>query len=386
MSFTQAVHRQYTLEITTSALCNLACTYCFEGEKVNKQRLDGKEDLVKQRIYELLDSDWFKENYTILNISFWGGEPTLNGDLIVTVIQEFQNHPMVTFHMYTNGYDRRRIDRIIDAVDPSKLQVQISYDGQSINDKFRLTATGKTSSAQVVENIEYFARKGVNLSLKATVPTTSMKGLYHTWKEFERLHERFSTITPNLQVRYAPTIDYVTEMKVDDVRELVAEFRQEMILIARDEIEFYRKNGYHLMSWFTGGDSKTHCAAGAHMQAIDVDGNTYACHGALYSINKDELKSGSIEDDAFMSNIQAASEKFSHHIRDMSPICVGCVATTCMICPVSSYDKSVSDTFEGKWTDRWVGNMCGFFKAFGEIDRAVQQHLHADLQPQNKGD
>ena len=35
MSYMEQTKRQFTIEVTTTALCNLNCTYCFEGEKVN---------------------------------------------------------------------------------------------------------------------------------------------------------------------------------------------------------------------------------------------------------------------------------------------------------------------------------------------------------------
>ena len=102
MSYTEYNNRQFVVEITTTALCNLNCTYCFEGVKVDKQRLGDKIELVKQRIREVLASEWFATNYDILNISFWGGEPTLNGDLIVDVMNEFKNVDKIEFHVYTH--------------------------------------------------------------------------------------------------------------------------------------------------------------------------------------------------------------------------------------------------------------------------------------------
>jgi len=63
----------------------------------------------------------------------------------------------------------------------------------------------------------------------------------------------------------------------------------------------------------------------------------------------------------------------------VSDICKGCVATTCMICPVSSLDNSKKEDYFDRWTDRWVNNMCGFFKSFGEIDRSVQAYLNKEI-------
>ena len=375
MSFKEQRARYFTIEVTTSALCNLDCTYCFEGKKTDKRRLDDKVDLVKQRIYELLESEWFKTNYDVLNITFWGGEPTLNGDLIIDIMNEFSKFPNIDFHMYTNAYDRKRLDRIIDAVDYSKLHVQISYDGRLINDKFRITATGKPSSLNVISNMEYFARKGVDISLKSTIPITTMKGLYRTWKDFEQLHERMASIGDNIRVTYSPTIDYVVDVPMGDLPTMIEDFRKEIIMIAREELKFYKKHGRFLMTWFNASDQKMHCSSGANMHTIDIDGKTYACHGSMYSPNKEEMQGSDITKDSFVEDVAKMSSAYSEHIRDVSPICKGCVATTCIICPVASLDKSTKVTFSDRWTDRWVNNMCGFYKAFGEIDRTLQAYL-----------
>jgi uncharacterized protein len=370
---------QFTLEITTTALCNLGCSYCFEGVKTDTRRLDDKVELVKQRVWEFYNSSFYKENYDNLNISFWGGEPTLNGDLIIDIMKEFQHLDDVGFHIYTNGYNRKRLDNIIDQVDNSKLAIQISYDGKDINDKFRLTHSGKPTSTQVVENMEYFGRKGVNVSLKATIPLKSMKGLYACWQDYKKLFDRFQDIGPNFTVSYAPTIDYVENIPKENLEELIDNFRMEMLKIASEEIKFFKQHGRHLCSWFNGSDSKQHCASGAHMHAIDVDGKTYACHGSLYSPNKELMQGSDIQKDSFVADVEKMAKTYQEPIREMNDICKGCVATTCMICPVSSLDNSKKENYFDRWTDRWVNNMCGFFKTFGEIDRTVQAYLEKEI-------
>jgi sulfatase maturation enzyme AslB (radical SAM superfamily) len=369
----------FSLEITTTALCNLGCTYCFEGVKTDKRRLDDKKDILIKRIEEILVSDWFKKrNYKKLTLSFWGGEPTLNPQLIIDIYNHFKDRDEVGWHIYTNAYNRKRLDMIVDVVDLSKFDIQISYDGADIGDKFRITHSGKGSSATVLENMEYFINKGATISLKATMPLKAMGDIHKTWKDYKKLHEKFKGLG-NARITYSPTIDYVSDLPDQILPDTIEVFRKEMLKVAREEIEFYKENGHFLCGWFGAGDTKTHCSSGAHMHAINVDGESYACHGSFYSPNKEEMHGGNIEDDNWVNIMTEMTEQYKQPLGRVSDTCKNCVATTCMICPVSSLDLSKKETFIERWQDRWVNNMCGFYKAFGEIDRSVQQYLEKEI-------
>jgi sulfatase maturation enzyme AslB (radical SAM superfamily) len=368
----------FSIEITTTAMCNLGCTYCFEGVKTDKRRLDDKKEVLIKRIEEFLETDWFKQNYRTLYISFWGGEPTLNPDLVIDVYNHFKDNDRIHWHIYTNAYNRKRLDMIVDAFDLSKLDVQISFDGEEIGNKFRITHSGRGSSSTVLENMEYFAKKGVNLSLKATLPLKAMGDLHKTWLNYRALHEKLDGVGKT-RISYAPTIDYVSDLPEQILPETIATFRSEMLKIARDEIDFYKQHGHFLCSWFSGSDTKVHCSSGAHMHAINVDGDSYACHGSFYSPNKEEMRGGNIEDVDWVEKVTKMADSYKEPLGRVSDTCKNCVATTCNICPVSSLDLSKKETFIDRWQDRWINNMCGFYKAFGEIDRSVQRHVEQEL-------
>lgn len=363
----------FNLEITTSALCDMGCTYCFEGEKTDTARLDADLDLIFKRIDSILtDENWFKKKYTNLDISFWGGEPTLNPKLIVGIMQKYQDHPNMKFHLYTNGFNINNIEKILENVRLDKLAIQVSYDGRLINDKYRLTKNNKTTSNQVLNSIYILAQKGANLSIKSTLPIENMEVLSDTWDEFLYIQQMVWKVDKNIHVSYAPTIDYVTKVADDEKDEAVRKFRKEFLKIAKKEIQFYAQNNRYLCSWFGGDDKRMHCAAGLNMAAIDQRGNLYACHGAIYSSKKEELINATIYEDDFLEKLAANSLKYEEPLSRIADTCKNCVATTCMICPVVSHEKSQKEDFMDKWTDNWVNNLCGFFKTFGEIDRAVQ--------------
>ncbi len=365
----------FTLELTTSALCDLDCTYCFEGAKTNKARLE-QLDLLIQRIYEILNFDWFKEKYNGMSISFWGGEPTLNPHYIIKIMNEFQHRDDVKFHMYSNGFNRKNMATIIENVDTSKFEIQISYDGKAINDRFRLTKNGKTTSEMVIENFEWLADQGVTVFFKSTVPSSAIHLLYDVWQDFAEKYDRYKEkYGDKVRVSFAPTVDYTMTPSEDAKAEKVKVFRDQMLKIAKCEIEFFKKNGHHLCTWFAAGDSKSNCSAGLNMMSVDVDGKTYACHGALYSDGKEQMRSSSIFDENFLNSIKTFHDSFEKPVNTVSDVCKECVATMCMICPVSTYELSKEESFFDRWGDRQINGLCSFYQTFGEIDRTVQRYL-----------
>jgi sulfatase maturation enzyme AslB (radical SAM superfamily) len=64
----------YGLEITTTNACNYNCSYCFERNHILEERLLDAKILIK-RIHELLDAEWFKDQYSGIKIVLWGENP-----------------------------------------------------------------------------------------------------------------------------------------------------------------------------------------------------------------------------------------------------------------------------------------------------------------------
>lgn len=363
-----------TFELTTTALCDLNCTYCFEGVKSNPKKLQDL-DLLAKRIREILDTDWFNENYIKAQISFWGGEPTLNYNYITKIINEFKDDERVWFQMYSNGYNIENMKKVVDNVDCSKFNIQISYDGRIINDHYRLTHTGKSSADLVLQTFKYLADKGISLHMKSTIPGTGIKYINETWDNFNELRNEYKDYK-NVRINFAPTLDYAMMPSDEDKLKEVQIFREQVLKIAKKEIEFYKNNGHFLMSWFGGSNSKANCSAGLNMIAIDVDGNSYACHGVFYSKNKDKLKSSSIFDDDFINNIKEFNDSFETSVKNVPEACKKCVATTCIVCPVNTFNISKKESTKEKWEDRAVNGLCEFYQAFGEIDRSIQKYLN----------
>lgn len=79
--------------------CNLACSYCYAGEKFNRHM---SEDTAWQGLKLLLSED------DDLELSFFGGEPFLRFDTMVKVSRTARkaaalNHRKLTIQVTTNG-------------------------------------------------------------------------------------------------------------------------------------------------------------------------------------------------------------------------------------------------------------------------------------------
>ena len=366
-----------TVELTTSALCDLDCSYCFEGVKTNPKRLEDIDLLIK-RLRQLLEFDWYKQHYTGLVISFWGGEPTLNANYVIKIMNEFRDDDRVMFHMYSNGFNRKNMQKIIDAVDLKKFEIQISYDGRPVNDKFRLTKNGKSTADMVLDTFDYLVHSGVSaVYFKSTLPGSAISNIYDTWLDFERLHEKYKDSGDHVKISFAPTLDQTMAPTEEFKQVSVKTFREQMLKVAKKEIEFFKKYNRHLCTWFAAGDSKTNCASGFNMFAVDVTGETFACHGSLYSSGRDEMKSSSIFEDDMLEKISKFADSFDKGVRAIPDTCKSCVATMCTICPVSTYEMSSNEDFHSRWGDRQINGLCDYYQTFGEIDRTVQDYLYA---------
>ena len=97
-------HSLYHVDLNLTDKCNFRCIYCTEAG-TDKRSYDISDQTVNNFInfiYKLLESDFFKKNYTHVSIGFWGGEPTLKMNIIKQILNEFKNLNTVCFNLFTN--------------------------------------------------------------------------------------------------------------------------------------------------------------------------------------------------------------------------------------------------------------------------------------------
>ena len=74
----------FSVDINVTTSCNLKCDYCFVGGKAESFKDVSK---ISSFLNRLIQSKLFLENYKMLAVFFWGGEPTLESDFIKGVVE-----------------------------------------------------------------------------------------------------------------------------------------------------------------------------------------------------------------------------------------------------------------------------------------------------------
>jgi len=358
----------FCLEVNATRICNMKCQYCFEFDKTPEtEKID--HNLIMKRIDELLEDEWFNDRYCGIKIDFWGGEPTLNPVLIKTLIEKYVKNPKVLFHIYTNGYQMDGLYNILKTYkDYKKFSIQFSYDGQPIHDIRRKDKKNNTTSEVILKNMERFVDLGFPISLKSTIMPRDFKYMPIVWDDFRALYDKYNN---KKRFQYNPTIDqehFNSNFYYED-------FEKAILEIGRKELDFYRENNTHLMSWFQG--LQVFCSAGKNMATVDTDGNVYFCHGIIYNeLKKQDLKITNIELNTFVKDIQNNCEKADlwKVPDDVAEQCKNCSATMCMKCNARKYEHSTKTKINEKWMDFTTQpEICNYFKIFGRINRAIKK-------------
>ncbi|MGE5342118.1 MAG: radical SAM protein [Candidatus Omnitrophota bacterium] len=159
--------RSLILELTQT--CNNRCTYCIYSGIYRERRNHSDKNMslaVGQKAIDFflhqLHSP-LRINREYPSISFFGGEPLMNYDTLIALIDYAQNHMLsrqikIKFLATINGtlLSPDRIDEIV----KKGLRLDVSLDGpKSEHDKFRLSATHEGTWDTIMTNLSLFHDK-----------------------------------------------------------------------------------------------------------------------------------------------------------------------------------------------------------------------------------
>jgi len=335
--------RVLNVEFKVTNACNFRCTYCFEHGSFGTKKVP-HEEICKMldRIELLRNSEEFKNRYDRMTFTLWGGEPTLNKQSCIEIL-EHAKRLGTQVQMYTNGTGLRGLQEYIRS---GILNVQISYDGEPVNSMNRLDSDKKPTTEFVRKQIDFMIENDLPFSLKSTISPSNFNHMPDCWRDIFDIRQRCKS--HKQRVNYCPTIDfYNIEGNYED------DLKKYMLEMAKlEKKNFMANGGKFLLTWFNGsGDS--YCSAGVNMLTLDLDGAIYPCHGCLYAKdeNKQELRWCSIYDPDFINTIVGKIDLHTKVMYNVPDECTNEFFTYNVRCNSESFNQSDKPTYGEKWTD-----------------------------------
>jgi uncharacterized protein len=355
----------FYVDINVTTSCNLQCKYCFVGGQPANFDSVGK---ICTFLNRLLQSKFFLDNYKMLAVNFWGGEPTLRPDFIREVISAFDGIGVIRFFIYSNGTKLEDLKGLLvkyrnaDRVNGHpKLVMQVSYDGEPIHTLFR------AESEKVRETLNWLDRHNIPFTIKSTVPYEGFKYMHEAYLDIKELGLSFrGTGFKNLD--YFPTIEHYNDEvnKEGDLVQYEEDLRKSLVKIAKSELEDKK---YNIFRWFT--NSRAVCTAGKDLIAIDCDGKIYPCHGCLYE-DKETHVLGDIDDPNVFSKLDHYRKQISDALS--KEMCPECEVKFCLRCNHAKFVYSSKTDYFDKWTDgKAQPDICRFYNINNRVKLAFEE-------------
>lgn len=157
--------------------CNFRCTYCYEEFKIGKMKRP-----VIQGIKNLIDARIERKTLDVLNLSWFGGEPTLASDVMMEISEHATRHlnagrlKQLSGGVTTNGY-KLNSSLLNQLVSVNQRHYQISLDGyKDGHDKTRRYASGKGTFDVIWENLVSAHRSSLNFEIVLRLHQTEENG------------------------------------------------------------------------------------------------------------------------------------------------------------------------------------------------------------------
>ena len=182
-----------SLTIAPTMACNFGCVYCYEGEH---NCVEIMNDEVKERIIGLVAGEIKK--ISVLNITWYGGEPLLEMDVIEELSKKFielceKNNVFYTASIITNGY-YLNVENAKKLNDLKIEMVQVTLDGiEEYHDKKRPLKNGGGTFEKIISNlidIKGILKNGISLRINTDhYNKDSVKEVIQLLREYDLLND-----------------------------------------------------------------------------------------------------------------------------------------------------------------------------------------------------
>lgn len=267
--------------IVVTENCNFNCKYCFISERVSANATNKvmTQEVAKASV-ELLQRTYERQQHEYdKTITFYGGEPMLNLDIIKYFMQEVNRVKSsaywpsdVKFAMITNGSLLNKEN--IAFLKQNHIALSISYDVDKESHANRINLLGQKTFDVVRNNIQMCINEKMPYSLSITISEDTMLNRETVLQEIialEPLTIAFNMLIPN---KHLTPSDTYYEKATDFMIECFKRLRQKGIYEDRmmRKVQAFIDNKLYLYDC---------CASGGNQFVIAPDGSIGICHGYL---------------------------------------------------------------------------------------------------------
>ena len=348
------------VSINMGSACNFRCKYCFEVKNGAVEKNESIPEKVFNRILDVLHE---LADINDLRIEFWGGEPTVYFKDIKRIISEFYDNENVNFFMYTNGSlvqsfkdDLLEIKSHVN----DRLQIQVSYDYQNIenNQRLQLNHSIEETDKMVREAIKWLDKNNFHFGTKSTCTMKDLEEhLFEQYLNYEDLNRELKHKIP-----FALTPDTLNVGDID-----YDKMNCQFVKLIR----YFLKNkeyGQTGFLWFDQPNSNADCSGGHNSFQIDTNGDVSYCHGCLYG--KKDLVYTNIFEDNFLHKVDC-NYLVANNMFKKNEQCSKCESLFCFRCnAINSQGKKEN------WNKSNNPKVCKLYNKISDYIRAYFKLTH----------
>ena len=267
--------------IVVTENCNFNCKYCFISERVTS---DGSNKVMSRDVakasVELLQRTYERQQHEYdKTITFYGGEPLLNFDIIKYFMQEVRHAKSVAYWpsdvkyaLITNGSLLTK--ESVAFLRQNNIALSISYDVDKHSHANRINGMGSSTYDVVRKSIQLCIDEGMSYSLSITISDNTICNREVVLRELVHLKPltiAFNMLIPN---KHMTPSDTYYEDATDFMIECFKRLRNKGIYEDRmmRKVQAFIDNKLYLYDC---------CASGGNQFVITPDGKIGICHGYL---------------------------------------------------------------------------------------------------------
>ncbi|MCP4118501.1 MAG: radical SAM protein [Desulfobacteraceae bacterium] len=267
------------LTLNVSNVCNMACRYCYaSGGSYNTGPM-----MMDRRTALGAVNAMTRKFSGIQLVNFFGGEPTLNQEIIELVCEYFlylRSRSVIRwtprFGLTTNGYFMS--DLMLKLLEKYDFSITVSLDGPGkIHDRLRVNKKHQGSFDAIDKNIRRIIAMGILPEFECTYTGEHLRNGFDLKRLMDYFHGRFRNRTLHCPMVIAPPgsgLDVPLETAVEIYSDAIGYSIENLERGIPSTISIATRLLHHISD---GTPIRHFCPAGVSTLTVNADGNVYAC-------------------------------------------------------------------------------------------------------------